>query len=160
MKRFRFPLQPLRTLREQKEQIAQQRYAEVLRAVEAAEHLVQETVDSLESSWSWLRDQMTDGSFAKRLDDTRAFCGVLDGRRKEQEAVLGRERERLTEAWQVMMVATQDREVLDRFFEKCQRAHDLDARREEQKTLDELGSRRAVSAAGKGHFTPAKLEFA
>ena len=76
------------------------------------------------------------------------------------EAALGRERERLNEAWQDMMLATRDRKLLEGFFEKCRRAHSLEVQREEQKTLDELGARRAGAAGVGAGLASAQLEFA
>lgn len=149
MKRFHFSLQPLRTLREQKEQLAQRHYAEVLRAVEEAESRVQATLAELESCWSWLREQMSDAGFVERLDRTRAYCAVLDERRKQEQAVVEREQERLNEAWEAMLRATRDREALDRFLEKRRRAYDREVQRQDQKALDELGLR-APAATGLG----------
>lgn len=158
MKRFSFPLQPLRTLREQKEQLAQQHYAEAVRAVAAAERRVEETLAELESCWSWLREQMTGCAFAERLESTCAYCAVLDERWKGQQADLHRAQERLDEAWAAMMQATRDRGVLDRFFEQSRRAYDRAVEREEQKTLDELGVRLTGAAGVAGRLSQASVE--
>jgi flagellar biosynthesis chaperone FliJ len=53
-------------------------------------------------------------------------------------------RHTMNAAWHEMMLATRDREALDRYRDKCRRAYDRDAQREEQKRLDELGIRRAA----------------
>ncbi len=159
MKRFHFPLQPLRTLREQQEQAAQRHYAEAMRAVEAAEQRVRETLAELESCWSWLRQRMTDGAFTQRLESTRAYCAVLGERSKQEEADLHREQQRLHGAWEALVCATRDREALDRFFEKCRRAYDRQVQRAEQKILDELGRRRTGAEVGAGSLSFAKLEM-
>ena len=57
MKAFRFPLQSLRVLREQKEQAAQKHYAEALRAAEDAAARLKLAGDELSASWATLRPQ-------------------------------------------------------------------------------------------------------
>ena len=51
----------------------------------------------------------------------------------------------MDDAWREMMRATRDREALDRYHDKCRRAYDLEAQRDAQKMLDELGIQRALS---------------
>jgi flagellar export protein FliJ len=144
MKPFRFPLQSLRVLREQKEREAQQRFADAMRACEEAAFQLQEASDALAAGWGALCEELSDGVTATKLLRTRAWCNVLEHRQQESAAALQRARRAVDAVWREMMLATRDREVLDRYHDKCRRAYDRDAQREEQKRLDEVGLRRTL----------------
>ena len=144
MKPFRFPLQPIRVLRERKEQVAQQRFAQAMLACEEAAFQLQAASDELAAGWTSLCEELSAGVTATRLLRTRAWCQVLELRQKERTAALQNARRLMDAAWREMMLATRDRESLDRYHDKCRSAHDREVQREEQKHLDELGVRRAV----------------
>ena len=144
MKAFRFPLQPLRIIREQKEREAQQRYAATLRACEEAAAKVEAASVELTACWKTLSDHLASGVAATELLRARAWCNVLELRMKERTGALETARHAVDAMWQEMMVATRDRKSLDRFHDKRRRAYDRDTQREQQKELDEL----AVQMAG------------
>jgi len=145
MKPFRFSLQSIRILREQKEREAQQRFADAMRACEEAAFQLQESSDALAAGWGALCEELSEGVAATKLLRTRAWCNVLEHRQKESAAALQSARRAMDAVWREMMLATRDREVLDRYHDKCRRAYDRDAQREEQKRLDELGLRRVTT---------------
>ena len=145
MKRFEFPLQPIRVLREQRERMAQQRYSEALRACEEAAYQLQVASEELAAGWKALCDELASGVAATRLIRTRAWCSVLEARQKERDIALKTARQSMNAAWREMAVATRDREAMDRYHDKCRLQHDREIRREEQKTLDELGLRVQVN---------------
>jgi flagellar export protein FliJ len=151
MKRFRFALQPIRVLREQRERTTQQRFAEAMHACEEAAFELQEASEALAAGWTALCEELSAGVAATRLVRTRAWCSVLEHRQKERNESLNRARRAMDAAWREMMLATRDREALDRYHDKCRRAHDRETQREEQKTLDELGVRRAWSPGMPGN---------
>jgi flagellar export protein FliJ len=144
MKPFRFSLQPIRVLRQQKERQAQQRFAEAMRLCEEAALLLQEASDELAAAWTSLCEELGAGVAATGLVRTRAWCNVLELRQQERNAALHNARRAMNAAWREMMLATRDREALDHYHDKCRRAYDREAQRDEQKRLDELGIRRAV----------------
>ncbi len=152
MKSFRFPLQSLRVLREQKEQAAQKHYAEVLRACEDAAARVKAAGDELSASWTTLGKELGAGVTAMELLRTRAWCNALELRLKERTSVLEQARLAVDAVWQEMLNATRDREALDRYYKKSRRSHDRKAQSEEQKQMDELAMRTAD--------TRSPLEFA
>ena len=152
MKTFRFPLQSLRVLREQKEQAAQKNYAAALRAAEDAAVRLKAAGDELSANWTTLGKELAAGVTAKELLRTRAWCNALELRLKERTSLLEQARLAVDAVWQEMLSATRDREALDRFYKKHRRAHDRKAQSEEQKQLDELAVRMADS--------PSPLEFA
>ena len=67
MKPFRFPLQVLQTLREQKEQSAQLAYAEAVRARELARERLLAAVGQLEDAWAHRRELTLRGASADML---------------------------------------------------------------------------------------------
>jgi len=148
MKRFQFPLQPIRVLREQRERAAQQRYADALRLCEDAAFQLQRASDELASSWESFCDELAAGVSASKLHQTRAWCDVLEIRQKQQDAALKAARVAMNAAWRELMTATRDREALDRYHDKCLRAHEREVQREEQKQLDELGLRLTLNGGG------------
>ena len=144
MKPFRFSLQSIRVLREQKEQLAQQRFAEAMRACEEAAFQLQTASDELAESWTALCEELSAGVAATKLRRTRSWCSVLELRQKERTLALQNARRIMDGAWREMMLATRDREALDHYYDKCRRAYDRETQRDEQKRLDELGVRRAT----------------
>jgi flagellar FliJ protein len=141
MKSYHFPLQSLQVLREQKERNAQKRYAGALRASNEAAARLDAATRELDAAWTALHEEVADNITAAKLHQTRAWCGELE-RRCEQLSAALKLSERLTrEAWHEMLLATRDREALDRLREKSRRAFDREIRRDEQKQLDEMGLR-------------------
>src|SRR6185503_18857355 len=106
MKQFRFSLQPIRVLREQKERTAQQRFAEAMTACEEATYELHEASEALASGWTALCEELSAGVSATKLVRTRAWCSVLEHRQRERADSLTRARRAMDAAWREMMVAT------------------------------------------------------
>jgi len=138
MKPFRFSLESLRVLRQQKERVAQQRYAVALTACQASEFQLQRATSELAVGWNRLSDELESGIAANRLASLRAWCKVLEIRWNERQAALNEARLAAHLALQEMARAVRDREALDHFHDKSRLAHDRAVQREEQKMLDEL----------------------
>jgi flagellar export protein FliJ len=141
MKAFRFSLQSVRVIRERKEQVSQIAYADALRAHEAALERWQRASDALALGWEALCQQLSAGATATELRRARSWCSTLEARQNESAAELRRAKDALDTASRALMNAARDRQALDRLHDKCRRAYDRDAQREEQKRLDELGLR-------------------
>lgn len=145
MKPFRFSLQPIRVLREQKEQKAQKIFGEAKRACDDAALQLKSASDQLVQAWNSLCHDMSGGMNAAQLAKSRAWCNVLELRQKERAEVLQRARRAMDAAMKQMLLATRDREAIDKYHDKSRRTYDLAAQRDEQKTLDELGVRSATA---------------
>ena len=141
MKTFRFPLQPIRTLRERKEETCQQAFARAMRACEEAAFQLQAASGELTAGWDALCRDLASGVSATKLARTRAWCAVLEMRQKERAAALKAARHAMEVALREMLVATRDREAIDTYHDKCRNVHNRLVQRDEQKTLDELGVR-------------------
>ena len=147
MKPFRFALQPLRVLREQREQTAQQRYAEALRACEQAAASVRLASEGLNNAWTALQKDLGAGVTGMQLMRSRAWCNVLELRLKDRTRDLERARLSTDSLWHELMKATRDREVMDTFHDKRRHAYDQEVRRSEQNALDEMALQIAAATA-------------
>jgi flagellar export protein FliJ len=154
MKRFTFPLEPLRVLRQQKERVAQQRYARALDACNQAEAQLNAAVAELAAGWSTFARDLAGGVTAGRLANARTWCTVLEIRRHECRAAVAEARRAAEQVFQEMLVATREREGLDRFYDKARSAYEHEVLVEEQKNFDEL----AVQLNGNG--APGLFQFA
>lgn len=138
MKFFHFSLQPLRVLRQHREDIARERYAECLRGLEAARSSMELTRNELTRCWDGLQERLATGMEAGELLHGRSWCDKLERLLKERAAAVEQARKRLEGARRELMIATQEREGLDRLFEKRRNGYRIEERRHEQKELDEV----------------------
>jgi flagellar export protein FliJ len=138
MKKFQFSLEPLRTLRKQKERAAQQRYARALSLSDHAAAQLQKATDELAGAYENIVHELARGLSAAQIMGLRNWCTVLEIRRNESRAALEETRRATEKAFKEMVVAARERESLERFYEKSREAYDREAQREEQKHLDEM----------------------
>lgn len=146
MKTFRFPLEPLRVLRQQKERVAQQRYARLLSACNTAAAQLEKATGELTRGREVLARELNEGVTAARIVNLRTWCMALEIHQHERRAAIAEARRISQLALNEMNAARREREGLDRFYEKARRAHARETLREEQKNFDEL----AVQMAGAG----------
>ncbi len=151
MKSFQFSLSALCVLREQHEQAAQKKYADSLHLCEEAAVRVETASRELMTCWRDLTGKLSAGVSAVEFLRARAWCNVLELRLKERTNALEQARLKVDAVWQEMLIATRDRESLDRFRDKKRRAYNTDVQRKEQKELDEL----AIQLAA----TPGPLQY-
>ena len=145
MKSFQFSLAALSVLREQQEQTAQKKYVEALHFCEEAAGRVETASQELMNCWRDLTGKLSAGVSAVEFLRARAWCNVLELRLKERTAALEQARLKVDAVWQEMLVATRDRESLDRFKDKKRRAYNTQVQRAEQKELDELAIQLATT---------------
>ncbi len=138
MNPFKFSLESLRTLRKQKERVAQQHYARALTACDAAAAQLADADRELTGAWESLVRELGGGAAAAKIQGRRAWCAALESRRNGCQAALDEACRAAETAFREMLAAARDREALDRFCEKSRRAHALGVQREEQKMFDEL----------------------
>ena len=138
MKPFHFSLELVRTLRQQKEQSAQQRYAAALAASREAELPFQRAVAELAAGRNLFNQKLQTGLTGSGIAELRSWGQVLEIRCKERLAALNRARHAAEAARLEMLAAARERESLDRFYDKARLAHNRASQREEQNTIDEL----------------------
>jgi flagellar export protein FliJ len=148
MKSFRFPLESLRVLRQQKERAAQQRYARSLFACNAAAAQLEKAAKALDAGRDSLTRELNSGLPAAKIMNLRTWCIALEIHQHERRAAFNESRRIADMAFQEMAAARRDREGLDRFYDKARQSHAQDVLREEQKAFDEL----AVQLKGATHL--------
>ena len=158
MKAFRFPLQSLRLLREQKERVSQKRYVEALRASEEIAARLDANSRQLDAAWIVFCEELAEGVTFGKLCQTRAWCAGLERHSQELASALRKAQDAAHLAWREMTLATRDRQALDRLRDKHRSAYDRDAQRYEQKQLDEMGLRLASPASELTEFAPTSKE--
>lgn len=141
MRPFRFPLEPLRVLRKQKERAAQQRYARSLSACNAAAMQLEKAARALDAGRDLLTRELNSGVSAAKIMNLRTWCMALEIHQHERRAAFNESRRIADLAFQEMGAATRDREGLDRFYDKSRQAHAQEVLREEHKNFDELALR-------------------
>ncbi|HEX4349326.1 MAG TPA: flagellar export protein FliJ [Verrucomicrobiae bacterium] len=147
MKAFNFPLESLRTLRQQRERTAQQVYARALVLCDGAMRVLQLAEEELNTGHAMLGNELKTGATASRLVNLRSWCGILETRRNECLAALAEARRRANDAFRLMTTAAREREALDRFHDKSQRAWQRAFQADEQKMFDEMAVQRQTAPA-------------
>ena len=153
MKAFRFPLESLRTLRKQREQVAQQKYSAALARCDEAAQAFRLAETELLTGHAMLDHELTAGASAARIMNLQTWCKVLDLRRKECVNALVAAQSDANEAFRAMTTAVREREALDKFYEKSRRVWERALLNAEQKIFDELAIQRQHEPAWSGAFS-------
>ena|SRR2546425_7944684 len=146
MKRFRFSLEAVLTVRQRAEREALASYAESLLARERALERLAVLHHELSATWTHLRQELAAGCAAGRLDQLRHYCRGLEEELTRREEAVGHAERAVNHALRKMLSARQQREVVDKFRDQQRAQYDRKLTRENQKFLDELASQRAAAA--------------
>jgi flagellar FliJ protein len=148
MKRFRFTLEAVRTVRQQQEQKAMEGYAASLMARQQALRQLEEAERELDNDYHDLRLRMEKGCDAATASHAISRQRELVKKRDAYTDALSVAERRLNISHQKMLEARQQREVTDKFYDNQKQKFLREEIRVEQKLLDELAGRRAVSHSG------------
>jgi flagellar export protein FliJ len=142
MKPFRFTLEAVSTLRQRQEQKAMDQYVRSLALRSQAAERLETAESTLTAAWQEWRTQMTQGVTAIEAARAQAHHRLL--MRQRDECVTGLETadRRVNAALQAMIAAKQQREVVDKCFEKQKARHTREQLQEEQKFMDDLAGRK------------------
>ena len=147
MKAFRFSLQAILTLREEREQEAQRLYARLLRAVEAVNAELAAVGRLFMSLATEQQARLRTGLPADELERFGQYRVVLHERQVRLQAELARAQQAAEAARGALVKATQDRQALEQYRQKLRRIFEYGLARDEQKLLDDLAGRTAARAA-------------
>jgi flagellar export protein FliJ len=145
MKAFHFTLEAVGTLRRLQEQKAMEQYARCLALRRQAADGLEAVRRELSACWQEWRGRLAGGFAAAEAAKAHAYQRLLIQRRDECTLVLEAAERRAAEALQFMLLARQQREIVDKFFDKQKARHQRDEVRGEQKFLDDLAGRRGNS---------------
>lgn len=142
MKKFRFTLEAVGTVRQRQEQKALELYAKALATLRQMAEQLEEAERDLSISLQEWRDKLA-GEFSA-ADAARAHTchRVLMQRRDDAALAVAAADVRVKAALQAMLQARQQRGVVDNLFDKQKALHQRDVARDEQKFLDEIAGRR------------------
>jgi flagellar export protein FliJ len=146
MKPFRFSLEAVRIVRQRLEQTTLEQYAQALQSQQRARTQLQMAEQELEAGWSQSRNQLEAGAPAAQLAQTQAYCRFLELRVRECQKVLETAQNSVHLHWQKLIVARQQREVVDRYYQKQRLRYQREFQRQEQKVLDDMANRCGNSA--------------
>jgi flagellar FliJ protein len=150
MNTFRFNLQPLLNFRAGKETMAQREFARGVAFLRQQEALLEQTYQHLSAQYGeWNRSRMEFTDIA----DFRMFNHYLGKLEQEIKAQLVRIRQQeaaVDQLRQTLIAATQDKKVMERLKERKNQEFTVEVNRIEQRFLDELAGRAAVTAQAAG----------
>lgn len=151
MKPFRFSLQSLGPLREQKENTALEIYAAKLSERHTAQASAARAQDAFEAARQEWSAASTKGQTAAELRLLAQNCQLLIRRREDQMQKLAQAHAQSESARREMLQARQQREILDHLRGQQKHAYDLECARQEQKVADEQASQIRFRGAGCVH---------
>jgi flagellar export protein FliJ len=146
MKRFRFSLQALQTLRQQQEQVALERYAQAVQAHEQVQRQRETVQRELETGWRQRQQQWTLGTTASECVHAHYYCLSVEARLRVIDRQLQAAQNGVRQCWDKLLQARQRREVVEQCHERQRRRYDLEIRWAEQKVLDEMANRPTTEA--------------
>ena len=147
MKRFRFSLQAVQTLRQRQEQVALQQYTETLVTRRAAEDQLRSARNDVTAAWSASREQLSSSVSADAIVQMRNFCRLREERHRHCETQLHEADKALELSWKRLVIARQRREAVEKFYRRQRRTHDYACEREAEKLLDEIAHNRPLNSA-------------
>lgn len=145
MKAFRFTLEAVRTVRQRRENEALEKFAQALLARQVVLDLLESIDERIGQSRAQIRKLLTEGCGASQASQAYDCHSTLEKRREECVAALGQAERRVNAASQAMLIARQQREIVDIYCDKQKARYLRLEMREEQKILDEFATRRAPS---------------
>lgn len=153
MKEFCFTLEAVRTLRRRQEHLAVDEYVRCLLGRQRAADAVDALQRQLDANRMELVRVLSAGCTAAHAFQISNYQRFLETQREQRLAVLAQADQRLAAAFQAMLVARQQREIVEAYRRKQQARHQRLVLREDQKLLDESAARRSASVLS---WNPAK----
>jgi flagellar FliJ protein len=146
MKAFRFRLQVVLTLRQEAEQAAQQLCARAFLGLEQATGRLCGAEAAIAADHQRRRARLAAGLRGAELEQDRLYSALLEERRLQMAREAARAQQQMEEARHKLLLATRQREILERLRDRQRRVYDYQAARAEQKLLDEFSQRAPVLA--------------
>jgi flagellar export protein FliJ len=143
MKRFRFSLKAVLTLRQRQERLALETYSQTLTRRHEAQGRLTSVERDLENAWTELREYQQGDASAYELAAASNFCEFQDERRLQAVEALRDAQKAVDAAWKQLVFARQRREAVEKYRQRQHAVHRHTAQCEDQKLLDELAQRRA-----------------
>ena len=141
MNRFRFRLQAVLILRQRQEQLAMERYAAALAECARAQERFHQAKVSCLGVAAAHGELLRRGATAAEVIQSHQHHQLWEERLVEQSAAVQRAQSGVDDALQSMLAVRAQRETVDKFQDRQRRFYEIEARRQEQKLLDEWAQR-------------------
>jgi flagellar export protein FliJ len=142
MKSFHFTLEPVLIIRERQEREAEEKYAQALADQRKALAALRDAERELDLAFAEHRRRLVEGAPVVFLVQQQLYCAHVESSRKTVANQASAAEEKVKAAVQAMVVARQQREVVEKFRSNQRAVYDRQLSTEEQKLLDELAGRR------------------
>jgi flagellar export protein FliJ len=145
MKAFRFTLEAVRTVRQRQENDALENYARALQVRQQAVDLLEAIHQRIGDDFVQMRHLLSAGCTAAQAAQAQNYHRSLEIMRSDGLASLEQAERRVKAAFQAMLAARQQREIVDVYREKQQGVYQRAEMRAEQKVQDEFAIRRVTA---------------
>lgn len=142
MKKFRFSLAPVRTVRQRQEQLALEQYARSVRAWQSARTALTDVQREREAAWQVRRERARAGATAAHLAQAQDYCAALETLEKRCAEAVAAARCVVDQKLKELHDARRARKTVDKFLDRQRERYDREVQREEQKAVDDLAQRR------------------
>jgi flagellar export protein FliJ len=146
MKRFRFSLHALRTLRQLQEQRALKQFGLAIAARAQAARNLEEVRCHCNAGWQASRQSMKAGVTAAQMAGLGAYCRTMEALQRQAETTWRRTQRTVDERWEKLLTIRQQREAVDKYYQRQRGAYERQLSREEQKALDDMAHQRPARA--------------
>jgi len=147
MKKFRFSLQAVLTLRQRQEQMALECFARAVAVRQHAMERLNEAQRACREAWELSRVRSAAGAPAVHLAQLHDYCQNMEEFQKECEHVVAVAQAEVDRKWEKLVTAQQAREAVDKFLERQRERYDRELQREEQKMFDDISHQQTFAGA-------------
>jgi flagellar export protein FliJ len=145
MKKFRFSLQAVFTVLQQREQAALEVYARALTERQRAADKLSEAQRQCEQAWDFSRQRVLAGVYAAELTQAGQLCVLAKDLQERRAGALLCAQQVVDGALETLLEARRSREAVDKFRARQQERYNREAQREEQKVIDDLAQHAGVA---------------
>ncbi len=100
-----------------------------------------------DAGWQASRQSMKAGVTAAQLAKLGAYCRAMEELRRQSEATLHRAQRMVDEKWEKLLTIRQQREAVDKYYQRQRGVYERQLSREEQKALDDMAYQRSAPTA-------------
>lgn len=148
MKKFRFSLQAVLTVRQRQEQTALESFSRAVAARQQAVERLNESQRACREAWELSRVRTAAGAPAIHLAQLHDYCQNMEEFQKECVRAVAAAQVVVDQKWEKLVAARQAREAVDKFLERQRERYDRELQREEQKMFDDVSHQHAFAGAG------------
>jgi len=145
MKRFRFTLQAVLTVRDRQEQAAREQYAQAVARQHDARDRLRVAEREVAAAADRQREQTQAGAVAAELRAAVAYVRAAEERRQQCAGELAAADQRVRRELEAWLAARQKREAVERLRQRQWQRYRGAVAAQEQKELDELATQRSAA---------------